>query len=176
VLREGQDDGEQAPFVGGLRGAGIDALAEEDSALEGSVVDLDVPVAARLALSARAVARNDEDVVHDREVDVTGVDPGQLDDDVQGGRLLRPEDVHPGTKAGPPAPEARLAEVGEELLHLAHELVGILGGTHAIMVAVGRLLKLAGAAIALLLYVWAAGVRAAPGIRARKAARRSLHQ
>jgi hypothetical protein len=72
--------------------------------------------------------------------------------------------------------EPRLAEVGEELLHLAHELVGILGGTHAIMVAVGRLLKLAGAAVALLLYVWAAGVRAAPGIRARKAARRSLHQ
>jgi hypothetical protein len=43
------------------------------------------------------------------------------------------------------------------------------------MVAVGRLLKLAGAAVALLFYVWAAGVRAAPGIRARKAARRSLH-
>ncbi|HZB85994.1 MAG TPA: hypothetical protein VE289_05470 [Gaiellaceae bacterium] len=40
----------------------------------------------------------------------------------------------------------------------------------------GRLLKLAGAAVALLLYVWAAGVRAAPGIRARKAARRSLRR
>ncbi|HYY75094.1 MAG TPA: hypothetical protein VE644_02110 [Gaiellaceae bacterium] len=38
----------------------------------------------------------------------------------------------------------------------------------------GRLLKLAGASVALLLYVWAAAVRAAPGIRARKAARRSL--
>jgi hypothetical protein len=42
------------------------------------------------------------------------------------------------------------------------------------MVVVGRLLKLAGASVALLLYVWVAAVRATPGIRARKAARRSL--
>jgi hypothetical protein len=44
------------------------------------------------------------------------------------------------------------------------------------MVAVGRLLKAAAAGLGLLLYVWAAGVRAAPGVRARKAARRSLRQ
>jgi hypothetical protein len=38
----------------------------------------------------------------------------------------------------------------------------------------GRILKTAGAAIALLLYVWVAAVRLAPGVRARKAARRAL--
>jgi hypothetical protein len=38
---------------------------------------------------------------------------------------------------------------------------------------VGRVLKAAGAAIALLLYVWVAAVRLAPTVRARKAGRRS---
>ncbi|HSK15363.1 MAG TPA: hypothetical protein VK915_04260 [Gaiellaceae bacterium] len=38
----------------------------------------------------------------------------------------------------------------------------------------GRILKAAAAALGLLLYVWVAAVRLAPGIRARKAARRSL--
>lgn len=37
----------------------------------------------------------------------------------------------------------------------------------------GRILKAAAAATALLLYVWVAAVRLAPGIRARKAARRA---
>lgn len=37
-----------------------------------------------------------------------------------------------------------------------------------------RILKAAGAAIALLLYVWVAAVRSAPGVRARKAARRAI--
>jgi hypothetical protein len=38
---------------------------------------------------------------------------------------------------------------------------------------VGRILKAAGAAAGLLLYVWVAAVRLAPGIRAGKAARRA---
>jgi hypothetical protein len=42
------------------------------------------------------------------------------------------------------------------------------------MVAVARLLKLTGAGLGLVLYVWAAAVRAAPRVRARKAARRSV--
>jgi hypothetical protein len=37
----------------------------------------------------------------------------------------------------------------------------------------GRILKAAGAGIALLLYVWVAAVRLAPGVRARKTARRA---
>jgi hypothetical protein len=44
------------------------------------------------------------------------------------------------------------------------------------MVAMLRLLKVAAAGLGLLLYVWAAAVRAAPGVRARKAAQRSLRQ
>ena len=37
----------------------------------------------------------------------------------------------------------------------------------------GRLLKMAAAALGFLVYLWAAAVRAAPGIRARKAAGRA---
>jgi hypothetical protein len=40
----------------------------------------------------------------------------------------------------------------------------------------GRLLTAGGAGAAFVLYVWVAAVRAAPGIRARKAARRSVRR
>jgi hypothetical protein len=39
-----------------------------------------------------------------------------------------------------------------------------------------RILKLAAAGTALAAYVWIAAVRLAPGVRARKAARRSLRR
>jgi hypothetical protein len=39
-----------------------------------------------------------------------------------------------------------------------------------------RLLKASGLVLGLLIYVWVAAVRAAPGIRARKAARRALRR
>jgi hypothetical protein len=39
---------------------------------------------------------------------------------------------------------------------------------------VGRVLKAAGVLAGLLLYVWAAAVRLAPEVRARKAARRAV--
>jgi hypothetical protein len=41
---------------------------------------------------------------------------------------------------------------------------------------VGRILKAAGAVVGLLLYVWVAAVRIAPGVRARKAARRAARR
>jgi len=41
---------------------------------------------------------------------------------------------------------------------------------------VGRILKAAGAVLGLLLYIWVAAVRLAPGIRARKAARRAARR
>jgi hypothetical protein len=44
--------------------------------------------------------------------------------------------------------------------------------TIARMALVRRILKLAGAALAFATYVWFAAVRAVPGIKARKAARR----
>ncbi|HWM12854.1 MAG TPA: hypothetical protein VNO56_00065 [Gaiellaceae bacterium] len=37
----------------------------------------------------------------------------------------------------------------------------------------GRILKAAGAVVGFLVYVWVAAVRIAPGVRARKAARRA---
>ncbi|MGH3016294.1 MAG: hypothetical protein ACRDNN_15220 [Gaiellaceae bacterium] len=40
----------------------------------------------------------------------------------------------------------------------------------------GRVLKAAGAIVGLVLYVWVAAVRLAPGIRARKAARRAARR
>ncbi|MGH3024793.1 MAG: hypothetical protein ACRDNI_14145 [Gaiellaceae bacterium] len=40
----------------------------------------------------------------------------------------------------------------------------------------GRILKLAGASLGLVLYVWIAAVRLAPGVRARKAARRAARR
>jgi hypothetical protein len=41
---------------------------------------------------------------------------------------------------------------------------------------VGAILKAAAAGVGLLLYVWVAAVRLAPGIRARKAARRAARR
>jgi hypothetical protein len=40
----------------------------------------------------------------------------------------------------------------------------------------GRLLKVVGAAVGLVLYVWVAAVRLAPSVRARKAARRAARR
>ena len=48
--------------------------------------------------------------------------------------------------------------------------------SHATIVAVGRILTVAGVVAAFLAYVWVAAVRLAPGIRARKAARRATRK
>jgi hypothetical protein len=73
--------------------------------------------------------------------------------------------------------EARhLAEVGEELLHLAHHPVEIPALPHERIVAMGRLKLLAraaGACAAFCLYVWFAAVRNREEVLRRKARRRS---
>jgi hypothetical protein len=66
-----------------------------------------------------------------------------------------------------------LAEVDEQLLHLALQAVDVPFRGHATILAVGRILKVGAAGLALLLYVWVAAVRRAPVVRARKAARRA---
>ena len=153
--------------------AGVEVVAERDAPLERAVVDLDVLVAPGLHRRAAPLARDDEDAVHDGELDLGGIHARQLDDDVDGGRLLRPVGVDPRPEAGALGRHAVVAEVGEELLHLGLQPVHVSAGSHATIVAVGRILKAAGVAVGLLLYVWVAAVRLAPGIRARRAARRA---
>jgi hypothetical protein len=162
--------------VDGLRIVGVEVVAQRDAPLKGAVVDLDVLVAAALDRRAAPVPGDDEDTVDDGELDLGGVHTGQLDDDVDGGRVLRPVGIDPRPEAGALGRDAMMAEVGEELLHLGLEPVEVSAVSHATIVAVGRILKAAGAAVGLLLYVWVAAVRLAPGIRARKAARRAARR
>jgi hypothetical protein len=91
-------------------------------------------------------------------------------------RLLRAVGVDPRPEAGALGRHAVVAEVGEELLHLGLQPVDVSAGSHATIVAVARILKAAGAVAGLLLYVWVAAVRLAPGVRASKAARRAARR
>jgi hypothetical protein len=117
-----------------------------------------------------------EDAVDDGELDLGGIHAGQLDDDVHSRRVLRPVGVDPWAEAGALGRYAVVAEVGEELLHLGLQPVDVPAGSHETIVAVGRILKAAGVVFGLLLYVWVAAVRLAPGVRARKAARRAARR
>jgi hypothetical protein len=119
---------------------------------------------------------DDEDAVDDRELDPGGIHARQLDDDVHGRRVLRPVCVDPWPEAGALGRHAVVAEVGEELLHLGLQPVEVSAVSHATIVAVARILKAAGAVSGLLLYVWVAAVRLAPGVRASKAARRAARR
>ena len=80
---------------------------------------------------ATPLAGDLEDAVSDGDLEVGGLDPGQLGDDRDAGRIVRPVDVHERTEAMPPPDQARnLAEVREQLLHLVLELVQVLAIPH----------------------------------------------
>jgi len=72
--------------------------------------------------------------------------------------------------------QAVVPEVREELLHLAGQTVDVPPLRHARIVAMASRRAAAGAGVGFLAYLWVAAVRAAPGIRARKAARRALRR
>jgi hypothetical protein len=135
-----------------------------------------VLVVAPVARTARPPARDREDAVDDRDVDLGRVDAGELDDDVDRGGIVRPVGVDARAEAAPLRRQPVLAEVREELLHLGLEPVGVPACSHETIVAVGRTLTVAGGVAAFLAYVWVAAVRLAPGIRARKAARRATRK
>jgi hypothetical protein len=162
-------------LVAGSGAVCVDGVAQRDPALEGAVVDLHVVVAAgsTRAVAAAPAAGEDEDAFDDGDLDVGRVDAGELDHEIQSRRILGPEDVNARPKACPADAEAGLAEVGEELLHLGLDAIGVPARRHATIVAVGRLLRIAGLGLALLLYVWFGAVRNARAVRARKAARRA---
>ena len=160
-------------LVASLDRVGVDLLAERDAPLEAAVVDLDVLVAAALRRRPPALAGDGEDAVREGEVDLRRIDPRELDDDVERGRVLRPVRVHARPEDGALRRQPVVAEVCEQLLHLALDAVDVTALGHATIVAVARILKLAGAAVGVLLYVWVAAVRLAPTVRARKAARRA---
>ncbi len=107
---------------------------------------------------------------------MSGFDAGKLDDHVEDRRVLGAVHVDPRTEPEALRRQPVVPEVGEELFHLAREPLEVLPLGHARIVAVGRLLKTAPFVVGYLTYVWVASVRAAPGIRARKAARRSLRR
>ena len=67
-----------------------------------------------------------------------------------------------------------MAEVGEELLHLQLEAIELLARAHETIVPVGRILKVAGAAFGLLLYLWFAGVRNVDEVKERKRSRKHV--
>jgi hypothetical protein len=69
-----------------------------------------------------------------------------------------------------------VAQVGEELLHLAGQPVDVAALVHARIVAMGTLPKALALVTGFLAYLWVAAVRYAPGVRARKAARRSVQR
>jgi hypothetical protein len=171
ALGHGQPDGKQPALVLRLRGVDIDRLSECHPALECAVIDLDVLVDAPLAVLAPAAATEDEDAFSDRQLDLGRIDPRELDDDVDGGGILRPEDVYSRTKPPSPRGETRhLAEVGEKLLHLLLQPIHVFPIGHGTIVAVRRAFKIAVAGLAFLLYLWFAGVRYAAEARRRKGA------
>ena len=85
-------------------------------------------------------------------------------------------DVDPRAEPAALRRQPVVPEVGEQLLHLARQAVDVPPLPHARIVAMARRRAAAGAGVGFLAYLWVAAVRAAPGIRARKAARRSLRR
>jgi hypothetical protein len=135
-----------------------------------------------LVPAASADAADDECVARGRHLDVFGVDPGQLDHDGEGGRILGAIDVDGGTEPSSRRHEARnLAEAREQLFHLVPQPVDVLARTHERIVPVGRIVKTVGAAAGFLLYVWFAAVKNVDRVNERKRSRktfddgRSLH-
>jgi hypothetical protein len=83
-----------------------------------------------------------QSIVRDGDLDLAGIDPRELDDDGDRGRVLREVDIDSRAKARPLRDEPRnLAEIGKELLHLALEPVDVFSGTHLSIVAAVGFLK-----------------------------------
>ena len=133
-------------------------------------------VAPPVAVRALAAAGDDEHAVVDGYVDLVGVDARELGDDVEDRRVLRAIDVDSWAEPRSLRRKPVIPEVGEELLHLAREAVDVPPLSHARIVAMGRFLTAGGVGFGFLVYVWVAAVRAAPGIRARKAANRAVRR
>jgi hypothetical protein len=128
---------------------------------------------ALLARRAAAHAADDEYALCERELRRVGVDTGELDDDGDGGRIRGAVDVDGRPEATPGGDQARyLAEVGEELFHLALEAVSVLARVHGTIVPMARLLKVAAAGLAFALYVWVAAVKNRDLVNERKRSRR----
>ena len=91
-----------------------------DQALERPVVELDLLVVHRLRRRPAADARNRQDAVRDREVDLRRIDAGEVADDRDRRWVVRAEDVGRRTEgAAAPRHRASPAQIREELLHLA---------------------------------------------------------
>jgi hypothetical protein len=132
--------------------------------------------------AAATDAVDDECVARGRDLDVLGVDSGELDDDGEGRRILGAIDVDCRAEPSPRRDEARnLAEAREQLFHFVLQPIDVLAWTHARIVPVGRILKAVGAAVGFLLYVWFAAVKNVDAVNERKRSRkafddgRSLH-
>jgi hypothetical protein len=80
---------------------------------------------ASAAGAAGPLARDREDAVDDGDVDLGRVDAGELDDDVDRGRIVGPVGVDARAEAAPLRRQPVLAEIREELLHLGLEPVGV---------------------------------------------------
>ncbi len=172
--REGQLDGEEAILVGRIGGLGVDGLVQLHVPLEDAVIDLDVLIQALLAGRAASPSANDEDTFDDRHVDLGRVDPGELDDDRDRGRVVRPVDVERRTKAGATRDEARnLAQIREQLLHLGLHAVDVPASGHETIVPMPRIFKSAPFMLGVLGYLWVAGVRNLDEVKERKLARRA---
>ena len=112
-------------LVGGARGGGIDRDPEPQPALERAPGDLGVLVDTAAGPRAAAFAAHHEHVLHEGDVDLGGIDPGDVDLDGQRGRGPVGEvDVHRRARLVRGAVAAAREEVGEEAVDVVAEHTG----------------------------------------------------
>src|SRR5439155_8773511 len=125
-LGDRQDDLQQSAFVYRGRACRVDLAAEVEPPLERAVLDLHRLVARARDRRTLPDAGDQERSAGRDDLDPFGLDAGQLDDDVQRGRVVRRVAVALRPEAATDAGEARhLPEVGEELLDLPLEIVEV---------------------------------------------------
>src|SRR5579864_6674873 len=97
-----------------------------DAALEGAVLDLHGLITRAGDDRTRPVPGDRERLSGGCDLDRVGIDAGELDDDVEGGRVVRAEAVALRSEgAAEPGEAGHLPEVGEVLLDLAAEVVEV---------------------------------------------------
>ena len=180
--RERKDDAQEAALVRRGRAVGVDVLPELDAPLERAVLDLHllVPRSGSIGRSRTPETVNDRPATR-TSMDV-GIGAGQLEHDVECGRVVGAEAVALRPVAAAHSGEARhLPHVREQLLDLALEVVEVPASSCHLSPLpvlgygermVARLVRIVLGSLGLALYVWFAAVRSLPRVRARKRARR----